>query len=155
MHLYYMYPCRLYGKYYIKRLQIRNLLRHRMVKKKLGSDPINEEEFFLLLVKSYILTAAKMHFGMDSLESDPNNAAKFEELELSKRIEKFMLETELLLNHLVSFDFEWPPSKEQSLPNCDHKFQHSKEVVSLGLFYMEFVDAVREADGEGAGSMCW
>ena len=95
-----------------------------------------------------------MHFGMDSLESDPNNASEFEELELSKRIEKFMLEIKLLLNRLVSFDIEWPPNKQQRLRNCDHKFEYSKEVISLGLFYMEFIDAVREADGERI-LRCW
>lgn len=81
------------------------------------------QKFFLLVVKSYILTAAKLHFKMDSLESDPNNASEFEELESSKRIEKFMLEIELMLNHLVSFDFEWQyqQCQRRSVPHaqCD------------------------------------
>lgn len=38
--------------------------------------------------------------------------------------------------------------------NVTHKFEYSEEVISLGLFYMEFIDAIREGDGDRI-LRCW
>lgn len=38
--------------------------------------------------------------------------------------------------------------------DIDHAFEYAEEVISLGLFYMEFQDSIREGDGECV-LHCW
>ena len=37
--------------------------------------------------------------------------------------------------------------KQQSKDTLDHTLEYAKELLSLGLFYLEFQDAIREGDG--------
>ena len=69
---------------------------------------------------------------MDSLEIDPSNDFKFQELEESERYEKFILEIGLMSNRSSN-------AKEQQSVSSDHKFEYSKDVVSLGLLGMPMV----------------
>ena len=38
--------------------------------------------------------------------------------------------------------------------STDHIYEYAKEVISLGLLYMEFQDSIREGDGERVLN-CW
>ena len=53
---------------------------------------------------------------------------------------------DLLVHQFV--DLSYTPRKTQKKrTGLDHKQEYAKEVLTLGLFYMEFQDAIREGDG--------
>ena len=56
----------------------------------------------------------------------------------------------MIVNEFVDFSFP----TEESFTTDDKVFQYAKQVLSLGLFYIEFSDAIREGDGERV-LRCW
>ena len=55
----------------------------------------------------------------------------------------------MIVNEFVDFSF----ATEDSFTTDDKVFQYAKQVLSLGLFYIEFSDAIREGGGEVL--WCW
>ncbi len=55
----------------------------------------------------------------------------------------FLLAIRHVLDNFVKISFPVPDSN----PDTDHVQVYAKEVMSLGLLLMEFVDAIREGDG--------
>ncbi len=104
------------------------------------------EEFFLLVVEARILTAAMQVFGMSTLEDKPSTQffpENSSRLNPAQRRHVFLLAIRQVLDKFVEISFPVPDSN----PDTDHVQAYAKEVMSLGLLLMEFVDAIREGDG--------
>ena len=54
-----------------------------------------------------------------------------------------------IIDRVVSFNLHEEEAKEQ-----DKIYDYSTKLVSLGLFYMEFCDAIKEGDGERVLRCC-
>ena len=142
--------------------QLRNLLKRRSVKTKIKKDPTDAEEFFILVVEAYLITGAMKKFGMVNSEDTPTKIGKFdvkafEECEPARRMEIFCGVIAEMLDEYLSL--EWPASEEASASeeakeSIDHKFEYTKEVITLGLFYIEFANSIKEGDGNRI-IRCW
>lgn len=149
--------------------------------KKPTKAPDQCEDFFLCVVEGHVLTAAMVLFEMPELDSRPNNHDYFPLLSEKKtpieRKQLFLLATNALVEKYVDLSIgkqetcAQPQSKEKSkkrskrkskkrtkttrkCDNRDYVLQYASEVITLGLFLMEFVDSVREGDGERI-CRCW
>ena len=89
-----------------------------------------------------------MHFfGMSSIEDEPSqnfNKLMFEKFTQPGRKMKLFLAAMSQLTKFIHFRWHEDEVKSSKL---DHKYEYAQEVLSLGLFYMEYMDAVHEADG--------
>ena len=115
---------------------LRSLINRRDVRKKPEKAVTACEEFFLLVVEAHICTAAMKLFGMSSLKDEPSSA-HFPEgcssLTSEQRWKVLTLAINELLESLV--DISYPPASKKKR---DHVYAYGKEVISLGLLYMEF-----------------
>ena len=131
---------------------LRSLINRRDVRKKPEKAVTACEEFFLLVVEAHICTAAMKLFGMSSLKDEPSSA-HFPEgcssLTSEQRWKVLTLAINELLESLV--DISYPPASKKKR---DHVYAYGKEVISLGLLYMEFCDGIREGDGARI-IRCW
>ena len=57
-----------------------------------------------------------------------------------------MLGVHELLNKFVDISFPTTPPKPRN--TTDHIQEYAREVLSMGLLLMEFVDSIREGDGQ-------
>ena len=126
--------------------QLRNLLKRRSVTAKIRSDPTACEEFFLLVVEAHILCAAMKEFGLLSVDVTPNNdqfnSKNFVDQSQEKRQEVFLMAVRKVIDKFV-----YCIEPEKCIKETDHVYAYAKEVLSLGLLFIEFADAIREGDG--------
>ena len=111
------------------------------------------EDFFWLVIECHVLAAAAEIFHMKSLQDKPPEEIVAEHVWLlSKESRKHILERlcEAIISKAVSFQFN---SSDKST-NVDRVQQYAVELLSIGLFYMEFCDGIREGDGERV-LRCW
>lgn len=118
--------------------QLRNLINRRNVVKDPSKDFKACEDFFLLAVKAHILCAAMQEFGMEELDSSiPDTLCKDKKTSIeavaTKIVDKFT-------------DISFPPSKDKK--TVDSVQEYAKEVMTMGCYYLEFQDAIREGDGK-------
>lgn len=132
--------------------QLRNLINRRNVVKKPKKNVTACEEFFELVVEAHILTAVMNEFEMNSLEDEPNNQLLLTSADLcaSERSSVLPNVIEQLLKSLI--DISFPSSISQS--NVDPVCEYAKEVLLLGLHFLEFHDAIWEGDGDRL-LRCW
>lgn len=133
--------------------QLRNKLNRTNVVVKPVKDFNACDDFFIQVVSSHIVAAAleilDIHDPKDSsisLSDEIKNAWMLEKQDrevLLKRVSKKIVDT------CVSFKFN-----ETNNSVDDHIFQYAQQILSLGLFYFEFSDAIREGDGERV-LRCW
>lgn len=112
------------------------------------------EDFFLLVVEAHVCSAVMKVFGMSSLEDTPPDQRLFPEgcakLKSKERWEVMRLAIQEVLVKFV--DITYPNSSTDK--DDDHVRAYAKEVISLGLLLMEFIDSIREGDGERI-IRCW
>ena len=104
------------------------------------------EDFFVLVTESYILVSAMTKFQMKSLEESPNIDIVPENVWLCSKEERKQMINDLseeLVDSYVDFSF-CNPNKASN----DQVKQHTIQLLSLGLFYLNFHDAIKEGDGE-------
>ena len=103
------------------------------------------EDFFTLVVQCHILTAAMKLFKMDGLDDVPDEAVVLSDIWTHNSDERRVVldkMCQLVIDNFVSFSYNANPPIIK-----DQVHKYAREVMSLGLFYFEFVDAVREGDG--------
>ena len=146
--------------------QIRNLVNRRNVKANPSKNVNASEDFFLMVVHSHIIAAAMHELSMDSVDENPTAMGLTNELWVSedsdkrKQILEFLCES--IVNKYVDLiisafqttsPFLYNPqaglsyTKPHSYTD-DQKNNYAREVLSLGLLYMEFIDSIREGDGD-------
>ena len=122
--------------------QLRNVINRRNITKKPTGNVTASEEYFLLVTEAHIVTAAMTLFQMDSLEDRPNPLffpEGCEELPKSDCRTVFLHAAGKVLTKFVDLSF----CRQLTQPE-DRIQAYACEVLSLGLFLMEFNDAIRE-----------
>lgn len=127
------------------------------------SDPSKDmnacEAFFLLVVESHVLAAAMMVFQMSSVDDQPGDRTLFpaasSHLEPDQRRKVLLLAVEKVLDKFVDLSFGASEGtySGQSV-EVDRVQAYACDVLSLGLLYQEFTDAIREGDGSRILG-CW
>ena len=133
--------------------QLRNLINRRNVVKDPSSNVTACEDFFLHVVEAHIVTACMTTFGMSSVDDSPSTDLfpdASDELDPEQRKAVLMLAIQEVMDECVDLSLE--PQERQC--DDDGVFAYACDVLSLGLLYMEFSDAIREGDGERI-IRCW
>ncbi len=92
-------------------------------------------------------------FGMASLDDKPNSSDFPENctsLPPNERWKLLQLAIEGIVNNHIDINFPNPTTEDDD----DNVRAYAKELTSLGLLLMEFIDGVREGDGERI-LRCW
>ena len=127
--------------------QLRNLIQRRNVSTKPFSNFDAHGDFFNLVITAHVLSAAMEFLGMTCLDDDPceeiiptdiwmNDAAEM------KVVLDSVCESIVSQNTSITVIFD----KKHSSGN-DKVHAYACEVLTLGLFYTEYCDAIREGDG--------
>lgn len=123
--------------------QIRNLINRQNVVSSPSNDVNASEDFFELVTSSHILAAAMEIFGMESLSDSPDPLL-FPPGNSDKSVRSVVLQSGVKAIMSQYVDLNYPAQKQDKV---DHIQEYAKEVLTLGLFHLEFHDAVREGDG--------
>ena len=129
---------------------LRNLVHRKNVRNNPEKDVNASEDFLLTTVQSHILSAAMTIFGMDSLEDQPDiNMFPEHDQDIPDKTTVLKSAVEIIVHEFVDIGFrpQRKGRKQKPKDNLDHTQEYAKELLSLGLFYLEFQDAIREGDG--------
>ena len=135
--------------------QLRNVINRRNVTKDPTKNVAACDEFFSLVAEAHILAAAMKVFGMNSLDSTPSCELFPQEciaLSSQERRKVLMSAAHKVLDQFV--DISFGSSAAETPPSQDHVNEYACDVMTFGLFKMEFTDAIREADGTRI-LRCW
>ena len=134
--------------------QIRNLLNRVNVPKRPKKNFDACEDFLCTVVEGLLLTASLKVLGMNSLDDNPKSDLVPDPENLwtetaEKRSSLIMQICSKILETVVSFRFNDSPK------SCNDKvLDYSTKLLSLGCFYLEFRDSIREGDGIRV-HRCW
>ena len=132
--------------------QLRNLINRRNVVKTPMSSVSACEDFLLHVVETHIVSACMAAFGMSTVDDIPTTfQAVSAESTLQRRRTLLEAIDKVITSHV---NFSIGSSSEVETPQKDHVLEYGQEILTLGLLYMEFIDAVREGDGERI-VRCW
>ena len=112
------------------------------------------EDFFTSVVEAHILAAAMSQFKMSSLQDEPDGILFSDDcckLKLEQRSNTVLLEVGNIIDEYVDVSFGQDGKKAEDV---DHVLSYAREVLTLGLLYLEFVDAIRNSDGSRI-LRCW
>jgi L1 cell adhesion molecule like protein len=130
-------------------MQLQLLINRKNVKNEPKQDFSACEDFFMLVVTSHILCAAMEHLQMNTLDDEPVCNELPEDFWLYLDHERSAIVdaiAESIITKFVDISMSFDGGKSKSVSG-DHVFEYACEVVSLGLFYMNYKDAIREGDG--------
>ena len=131
--------------------QLRNLINRRNVVVDPKRDVNACEDFFVLTVKCHIIAAVMKELQMNSLDDIPSDDVVPEDTWLLPDDEKERVLTDVCDKVLEKFcAIKYHTTPTISLGDNDQQDQillYASEVLTLGLLYLEFVDAIREGDG--------
>ena len=157
--------------------QLRNVINRRNVVKK-PIDNFNAcDDFFMTVVISHILVVAIKYLKLKSLLEIPSDDVipDAENLWMQpKEVRKDVIEStsQKIVEKYVSFKFCDPESSEESEYASDNEVEgsmagsgtsiedddlvkgYARQLLSVGLFYWEYSDSIREGDGERL-LRCW
>lgn len=112
------------------------------------------DDFLQLIVSSFMVTAALEVLGMKSLSSSPSSEFFDPETVMtkSKSERKKVLEEvcDKIVKKFIPLEFHKHPGPS----NGDKIQEYSMNLLSIGSFYLEFEDAIREGDGKRV-LRCW
>ena len=138
---------------------LRNVINRRNVVDK----PMNAveacEDFFLLVVESHVLAAAMALFGMVATDNTPSNKQFFpagsEKLPPAERKQVLLMACGAIVDTHVDLQFVGKHTRQgPKAAEVDRVQQYASEVLTHGLLLMEFIDAIREGDGDRI-IRCW
>ena len=135
--------------------QLRNLLNRSNVPKKPKKNFDACDDFLCTLVESLLLVATLEYLQMESLDDDPSvnvlpNANTLWTESHEKRANALEEICGSIIDKLVSFRF----NNDTIQRTGDRVYDYTKKLASLGFFYLEFSDAIREGDGQRV-LRCW
>ena len=135
---------------------LRNLIRRQNVVKHPKNDVNSCEDFFVTVVEAHVLAAAMELLGINPLASFPssNLIAKDYWLESAEqRHESLMTVCKALVSKFINFTFLATPERKPK-QSKDKVFDYTCHLLSLGMFYIEFLDTIHEGDGTRI-QRCW
>ena len=129
--------------------QLRNLIQRRAVTKEVKSDPTVCEDFFLLIVKGHVLHLATKKFQMDDLDdSPPNNGTFGDEFLACNDTQRSDIFVKAIGDIVCEYTHDFAIGRyDKDIQNSDRVLAYAKELMTLGLLYMEYSDAIHEGDG--------
>ena len=133
---------------------LRNYIQRRNIRKQIQSDPTACEDFFQQ-VEAYVTTAALNALDMHSTEDTTINyqGNNWADLDTSGKLKFFNSMVSNIVTQLVNL--HWPEnSTDHEKYKSDQLFSYASEVMSLGMFYNEYCDAIHEGDGQRI-LCCW
>lgn len=127
--------------------QLRNLINRRNVVKNPEKNFNACDDFIQLVITSHILTAALEVLGMKSLSDTPSDAVIADPssvwMELDKRRKEILTSVcESIVDQHIHFAYH-----KVVTPAEDSVHGYSRMLMSIGCFYLEFADAIKEGDG--------
>ena len=106
------------------------------------------------MIECYVLVAAMLKFGMKSLEDTPSENVVGQNVWMLDNAKRKELLNQLSRSVISSFtDLEYH-CEQQNTTSTDAVFEHSRQLLSIGMFYMYFRDAIKEGDGSRV-VRCW
>ena len=126
--------------------QLRNVINRRNVTAKPKKDFNAHDDFFTLIVTGYVLGAAMEILGMENLEDDPCGPILPPEVWMhDKRDRADILKS--VAGVMVNKYIDLSMFQEEEKQPIDRVQGYAKELLTLGLFYLEYSDAIQEGDG--------
>lgn len=114
-----------------------------------GKDVNAADDFFTLVVTTHFLACTMKKLGLKTLEDIPVlenfNANSWMATKDERRSQIYSFCRKLIDDH-VSFSLSIDSSSSSS--SMDGILNYANELMSLGIFYINFKDATREGDGE-------
>ena len=135
---------------------LRNKINRRNVSKDPSGNATACEEFFLLVTEAHVLAATQTIFQMNSLHDTPKSphfrhgCLELSHSEMLCCVSRALSE---MLEKIVDLSFCQHTQPAQSVHD-DCVQSYACDVITLGLFVMEFNDAIREGDGTRI-IRCW
>ena len=133
--------------------QLKNLIHRTNVVFKPSTDFDACNDFFILVVTCHVLTAAMSILGMESLSATPSNDVipDVQNVWMLAHQERKITLDKLCEEIIDKFRFH------NTAHACsDQVHNYNTLLLSIGCFYLEFVDAIKEGDGKrysGAGDI--
>ena len=112
------------------------------------------DDFLDTVVTCYVLVACMQMLGMDNVTDIPTaeefgfSADSWMKSDITRKSEIYVFCQEFVNKH-VDFSYQ-----AVSVRSKDDVTNYANEVISLGLFYSKYKDAVREGDGQRI-KVCW
>ena len=133
---------------------MKNLLDRRNVRNDPKKDFNACEDFLITVIKGLVISAAMDVTSINSLDDSPPNSRVPEDAWLLPNPEREQL-LSLVIDQIMSkfVDFSYN-SHDTTVRNKDLVTEYAKQLLSLGLFYLEYRDSIREGDGERV-LRCW
>lgn len=112
------------------------------------------DDFFHQIVHAHIVAAALDTLGMDSIDDVPcddvlSNPEDIWMLPVSERRDILNKMCKKVVDSHVKFSFNEHPTS-----TTDQVFSYAQQILSLGCFYLELCDGIKEGDGERV-LRCW
>ena len=135
--------------------QLRNKVNRTNVVTKPSNDFNSCDDFFVLVVSCHIIAATLAMLKMKSMNDTPSEDVLPNALNIwmqSSDERKAILNqvSKQVVDSFIDFSYQ----KAVLKPETDQVADYAKQVLSLGCFYLEFCDAIREGDGERV-LRCW
>lgn len=129
--------------------QLRNILNRTNVKPNPKDNVNAAHDFIDVITMGHILAATMELFNMTDLRVVPyDDDIDLDEnawlLPSEERKKMFALVCRKIVDTYTNFKFDWLSPPE---PSVDGKYAYAVEVLSLGLFYLSFKDAIRNGNG--------
>ena len=139
--------------------QLRNIINRRNVSAAADKDFNACDDFFKLVTRAHIIAAAMRYFEMTSVNDFPKHyllseSLMFESEETRKDILEMVCKEIVLMFVRVKPSFGMDDDSNSVVTNNDKVLVYASSVLSLGLLYEEFSDAIHEADGHRI-LRCW
>ena len=105
------------------------------------------DDFFQLVITSFIVTATMELLGMTSLTSSPSSEFFDPDTVMTKSRDEKRQILEGVCNKVVKKFTQIGFNQLQVASGGDKVQEYSKNLLSIGTFYLEYQDAIREGDG--------
>lgn len=128
---------------------MRNLLRRfNVTSPKARFD--EREDFFIVVIESYILLAAMCELNMSSVDDKPSYDDISDNLWIETDDKRRAVLSKITFNILEKFtNVRYNRTSDSvCLKENDAVCTHSVELLSMGLLYLHFRDAIKEGDGD-------
>ena len=120
------------------------MLGKKNVKKDPSKDFNASEDFFFIVIKGFILSAALEAFQMGYIDEYPQHMEDWIVSDIEKRKQVMSSLCDKIISKFVRFSYAYEGSHIKNSPVLEYAVQ----LLSSGLFYFEYHNAIREGDGE-------
>ena len=126
---------------------LRNLINRRNITKRPKNNVNAAEDFLEVVIVSYILTAVMTLLGMKSLHDIPSSPLVTQDVWMVDDAARREILTDISTRVVEKFVDLATTFKKITPEDEGTVYDYECEVMSLGLLFMDFKDAIREGDG--------